>query len=318
MFHDLRDLSHDSAYSDTDLICQDGSVRYNRLLAGFLFPQLATSSVYHCPLQATLILPDHSINEVQELLQQKLIEFETEQVNITHLVAVRQNGDIEVPALHRLETGQLQDIPINFEMKMVEMDFAQKYQDNNRRFDEFQPQLANFYPPPGVIQEIVNNSVDPITISSVEKLGTLEKKLRTKKQGKKFNMKIALNGEKCFMCFYCDYTSSDHSHVKRHERTHTGERPYSCTTCGQKFGQISSKMRHERTHTGEKPFKCRFCGKSFSRQHGQLGHERMHTGERPYFCNYCHEKFTTPRDKKRHEKKMHSENKQFVMKLEPI
>ena len=48
-------------------------------------------------------------------------------------MAVRQNGDIEVPALHRLETGQLQDIPINFEMKMVEMDFAQKYQDNNRQ-----------------------------------------------------------------------------------------------------------------------------------------------------------------------------------------
>jgi len=292
----------------------DGVVRYNRLLAGFLFPQLAASSVYHSPLQATLLLPDHSMNEVQELLEQKLLEFETEQLNITHLVAVRQTGDIaniEVPTLHRLEPGQLQDIPINFEMKMVEMDFAQKYQDNNRRFDEFQPQLANFYPPPGVIQDIVSNAVDPMTVN-------MDRKMKVKRPGKKFNMKIALNGEKCFMCFYCNYTSSDHSHVKRHERTHTGEKPFSCVQCGQKFGQISSKMRHERTHTGEKPFKCRFCGKAFSRQHGQLGHERMHTGERPYFCNYCHEKFYTPRDKKRHEKRVHGENKQFIMKLEPL
>jgi len=313
MFHVLRDMSIDPFYTDADLHCEDATVSYSRFLAGFIFPQLAASEVFHCPIQCTLILPDYSVQEVHDLLERKLMDFESEQSNICQIVAERvlDHDGLSINSPH---------MPTNFEM-----DFAQKFHDP-RRFDEFQQHETNFYLPNSTapqLQQIVQHNVHPISIvetsihteSNIEKV-EMDKKLKSKRTGKKFNIKISPTGEKLFMCFYCDYISIDHSHVKRHERTHTGEKPFVCLQCGKKFGQLSAKMRHEKTHTGDKPFKCRYCGKSFSRQHGMMGHERLHTGEKPFFCNFCHEKFTTTREKKRHEKRIHSDSKHFTLKHE--
>src|SRR5277367_1162014 len=39
------------------------------------------------------------------------------------------------------------------------------------------------------------------------------------------------------------------------------EKKYECDTCGKRFQAPSHVKNHERSHTGEKPFKCGECGK---------------------------------------------------------
>ena len=118
-------------------------------------------------------------------------------------------------------------------------------------------------------------------------------------------------GEKPFFCSLCPSTFSVRGNLVKHERTHTGDKPFACTACPSTFSQRGSLVKHQRIHTGEKPFHCIVCSAAFSERGNLVSHERTHTGEKPFACSLCPSTFSDRGSLVKHQR-IHTGDKPFA------
>eukprot|EP00092_Neocalanus_flemingeri_P034670 GFUD01037718.1.p1 GENE.GFUD01037718.1~~GFUD01037718.1.p1 ORF type:complete len:563 (+),score=172.81 GFUD01037718.1:56-1744(+) len=65
----IRSLLSSRTFHDLDLVCLDGTLSYPKLLAGLVFPSLATCNILKFPTHHTLLLPDFTVMDVMKVVE---------------------------------------------------------------------------------------------------------------------------------------------------------------------------------------------------------------------------------------------------------
>jgi len=328
----FRNPSAQSFCQDVEIRCCNGSLLYNKLLVGLVFPELRHSFEYQMPLAQVLLLPQFSLQEIFGKFTKYFVELDekeesNERAENGGTIQGRNDesdcGDTYEEIITELvvEDGEEGD-----HLSVEDIDTGDRetvaYKESAGGFSKCKCEICGeeFMHKSSLCRHMKQKHVD--WIGKENKTGRIKssenKPNKCEICGKLFKFRTHLlnhknTHSKPFKCGLCSENFADDSKLASHELNVHGElingfgvsnSLMKCSYCPKVFPAKSQLVLHERTHTKEKPFQCSQCHKKFSAKCNLTAHERIHFGEsKRYECRHppCTRKFSHTSERKDHE-----------------
>ncbi|XP_023330502.1 zinc finger protein 64 homolog, isoforms 1 and 2 isoform X1 [Eurytemora carolleeae] len=283
LVNQLRELRYLKCYWDTTIVCQDGSLRMNRLLFGLLQGSILNLNQEQDELK--ILLPDSTLLTVLEELEGKFISLSNQQGR------VEKNQSISGDEL-RLDNGM-----INHEKEEHTDDPDDPYEAKtyNCEFCSFRSKKKG------------NLEQHKISLHSRIRLRCSLCRYQTQTG---INLKRHMNSVHLGVkhkCDYCDKLFSSQGNLKQHVNSIHGNTRYTCDQCEYSSLNKSGLSRHFTSQHDQIRFPCDQCKhQSSSKALLEIHKEIVHLGIK-FPCDECKYEATTRGHLQAHKKKKHGD-----------
>jgi len=309
-------LKEKSSLQDTVLVCRDGRLELSRLIVGLVFPLLKECMEFNYCVSNRILLPLHSVADLQETVQKVLQIDDKENTSgeIAIGIDIEEIEDTieaeEDPFQEDTETDRLEiedDTIEGVYLVANELDEYEPVADGSPFKELFPCEFCGIAFADADSLKLHMKSCRHSCILCPESFGSailLREHLKTvhsispRKKGS--------SPDKIFPCETCHKVFPLKCLLERHSVSHSQEKSFQCRVCGKSFALKHNLKVHERIHSGQsKIYPCRYppCDRKFSHTTERKDHEGVHTGDKPFQCPYCPQRYQRSSNLWKHKQK---------------
>jgi len=319
----FRNPTSQSYCQDVEIRCCNGTLLYNKLLVGLVFPELINSTEYQLPLGQVLLLPQFSIQDIFQKFSNYFAEVDEKDDNKED-IHINNNGSNDQTQKNNYES----DDGDTFEEIITELVVEDR--EEGEEINSKDSLVGNEEKETNK-SKLNTGRVCKCRICGEEFMHKSSLCRHTKQKhtglGGKENKTVASAGSlenKGNKCKVCNKVFKFRTHLINHENTHI--KPFKCGLCNENFADDNKLASHELNVHGElingfgvsnSLMKCSYCPKVFPAKSQLILHERTHTKERPFQCSQCHKKFSAKCNLTAHERIHFGESKRYECRHPP-
>jgi len=299
----MEEMVKNPLYWDTIFICSDGRINLNKLVVGLIFPHLKSLDLFNFPFEATVILPDTSVENIQVMIKDKFEDMKEGKVDFKMFEKKSYNKHVPTHSAEfninkvkqEIETRENTEV-VNYFEKMNEnasyddtlfdrkpnIDFDSFDNDSNPVYDNGSDTIsdAKFKK----IRKRISRSSQKIFVDGVQKIECSECKEAVMNLSDHIAEKHA---DLDFKCNQCDFASGSSTLLRKHEKNIHKSTARECPICQKDIVCMEAhiKLVHgDRESMLKHP--CPQCEKSFPRAVELRKHINTHLGLKEA-CHIC-------------------------------